>query len=100
MSQMNCLVFYADTSLFFHFFIDCNRDYNRIHLIFLEHNPTITLFDIYCPSCDFFKDSPQFHSISIALSAALTSVVNKQKTTEGKDVEVLLTCETHPKGTK
>jgi len=50
--------------------IDADRYYNIIHLIFLQQNPDVKSFDIYCPSWEFLKDSAKFQSICIALQAA------------------------------
>jgi len=97
-------IFYSCTNLIFPFFFsDKERHYNRIHLIFLEQNPAISLFHTYHPSWEFSKDSTKFHSISIALSSAPNSAVNKWKSSDKdsiKDDEVLVTRQTNPNGTK
>jgi hypothetical protein len=61
------------------------------------------LFHTYHPSWEFSKDSTKFHSISIALSSAPNSAVNKWKSSDKdsiKDDEVLVTRQTNPNGTK
>ena len=50
--------------------LDRNSYYNRIHLIFLEQNPSINSFDLYRPAWEFLKDSAKFQSITMALKAA------------------------------
>jgi hypothetical protein len=61
---------------FYH--LDNDRYYNRIHLIFLEQNPNITSFDIYCPSWEYLKDCAKFLSISKALQTN-PSICEKKK---------------------
>jgi hypothetical protein len=61
------LLFILLFTIFFFFFTDKDRYYNRIHLIFLDENPNVSSFDIYRPSWEYLKDCAKFASITKAL---------------------------------
>jgi hypothetical protein len=58
---------------------DKERNYNRIHLIFLEQVPEVKSFDLYRPSWEFLENSPKFASITTANAAAQKSLDGKKK---------------------
>ena len=58
---------------------DKERYYNRIHLIYLEQNPTVGSFDLYRPSWEYLKDSPKFASIMKALQTNPTVREKRRK---------------------
>jgi hypothetical protein len=60
--------------------------YNRIHLIFLEQNPSVSCFNIYRPSWEYLQDCPRFTSITRALASNPT--VQKKRKKEADDVKV------------
>ena len=58
---------------------DKERYYNRIHLLYLEQNPTVGSFDLYRPSWEYLKDSPKFATIMKALQTNPTVREKKRK---------------------
>jgi hypothetical protein len=80
--------------LFPYLFADNERYYNQIYLIFLELNPNVNSFDIYCPSWEYLKDSPKFVSISKALQSN-PSIWDKKKRSELPEAVTLFS----PEGT-
>lgn len=69
-SSDSILYIVSSINHFFPFSLDKNCYYNRIHLIFLEQNPSISSFDVYRPSWEYLKDSQKFQSIIVALKTA------------------------------
>ena len=65
--------------VFFLLLKDSDHYYDRIHLIFLEQNPSISSFDIYRPSWEYLKDCPKYISISKALQSNPVVRANKKK---------------------
>jgi len=66
--------------------LDRNSYYNRIHLIFLEQNPSINSFDLYRPAWEYLKDSAKFQSITVALKSAPHAAERKGKSDVSKEL--------------
>ncbi len=70
-------------------FLDSERYYNRIHLIFLEQVPDVKSFDIYRPSWEFLKNSPKFATITAANNLAQRDLDAKKKASPEGDEDLL-----------